>query len=253
MAEDNPVSRKMLVDMLEILGHPAESVASGQEVLDAMAKKRPELILLDCQMPEVDGYTVASTIRGWQNYKPQPVIVAVTAHASVENRNHCRAAGMDDYLTKPVRLEQLNSLLRHWLSSISDSPTEPSPPLRGPFTEPSPIDPEVWEMLRKQGEKDRTFLESYMKLFVADAESRLKILAEVLAHEQFDKLRSEAHALNAGCRQLGASGMVEICDQLQDLEDDVSVEQVAALFKRLSREFTRVCSFIETELAKKAS
>ena len=250
VAEDNPVSRKMLGDMLEILGHPAESVTSGQGVLDAMANKRPELILLDCQMPEVDGYTVASTIRHWHHYKPQPVIVAVTADASVENRNRCRAAGMDDYLSKPVRLEQLNCLLKHWISSRGDTQATPSPPPPCSFTEPSPIDPEVWEMLRNRGEKDHAFLESYMKLFVEDAESRLKILAEVLALQQFDKFRREVHALNAGCRQIGARGMVEICDQLQNPGNEVSVEQITALFKLLSEEFSGVRSFIDTELVR---
>jgi CheY-like chemotaxis protein len=253
VAEDNPVSRKMLVDMLEILGHPAESVASGQGVLDVMVKKRPELILLDCQMPQVDGYTVAATIRSWLNYQPQPMIVAVTADASVENRNRCLAAGMDDYLPKPVRLEQLNWLLKHRLSSTGGGPAAPSLPWQDLSAEPLPIDPKVWKVLRKRGEKNRTFLESYMKLFVEDAESRLKILAELLALARFDKFKREAHALNGGCRQIGASGMVEICNQLQNLGDDVSVERVTALFKRLSGEFARVRSFIDTELARSLS
>jgi signal transduction histidine kinase/CheY-like chemotaxis protein len=253
VAEDNPVSRKMLVDMLEILGHPAESVASGQEVLDAMGKKRPELILLDCQMPQVDGYTVAATIRSWHNYQPQPMIVAVTADASVENRNRCLAAGMDDYLPKPVRLEQLNWLLKHRLSSTGDDPEAPSLPWRNSSTESLPIDPEVWEELRKRGDKNRTFLKSYMNLFMEDTESRLRILAELLALARFDKFKREAHALNGGCRQIGASGMVEICNQLQNLGDDVSVERVTALFKRLSGEFARVRSFIDTELARSQS
>jgi two-component system sensor histidine kinase/response regulator len=253
VAEDNPVSRKMLVDMLEILGHPAQSVTSGQGVLDAMAKKRPELILLDCQMPQVDGYTVTTTIRSWHNYQPQPMIVAVTADASVENRNRCLAAGMDDYLTKPVRLEQLNWLLKHSLSSTGGGPAVPSLLQRGSSTDTLPIDPEVWEVLRTRGDKNRTFLKSYMKAFVQDAESRLKILAELLALARFDKFKREAHALNGGCRQIGASGMVEICNQLQNLGDGVSVERVTILFKRLCGEFARVRSFIDTELARSLS
>ena len=107
-------------------------------------------------------------------------------------------------------------------------------------------------MLRNRGEIDHAFLESYMKLFVEDAESRLKILAEVLELKQFDKFRREVHALNAGCRQIGARGMVEICDQLQNPGNEVSVEQVSALFKRLSGEFARVRAFIDTELARNA-
>jgi signal transduction histidine kinase/DNA-binding response OmpR family regulator/HPt (histidine-containing phosphotransfer) domain-containing protein len=253
VAEDNPVSRKMLVDMLEILGHPAQGVASGQEVLEAIAKQRLELILLDCQMPQVDGYTVAATIRSWHNYEPQPMIVAVTADASVENRNRCLAAGMDDFLTKPVRLEQLSWFLKHRLSSTGDGLAVLSLPRRGFSMESLPIDPEVWEMLQKRGDKNRTFLKSYMKSFVEDAESRLKILAELLALARFDKFKREAHALNGGCRQIGASGMVEICNQLQNLGDDVSVERVTALFKRLSGEFARVRSFIDTELARSLS
>lgn len=112
LAEDNPVNQKVALKMLERLGYRADVVMDGEEVLRAMAKSTYDLILMDVQMPKLDG--VETTTRICAEYRQRPYIVALTAHALQEERDRCIAVGMDDHLSKPVRLEDLHRVLTHY-------------------------------------------------------------------------------------------------------------------------------------------
>ena len=119
VAEDNPVSSTLLLDMLQTVGLRADSVADGRAALEAMEKRRYELVFLDCEMPEMDGYEVAAALRRQETGSIRTVVIAVTANASVDDEAFCRQAGMDDYLGKPVKMEQLVDALRRWMP-VSD-------------------------------------------------------------------------------------------------------------------------------------
>jgi two-component system sensor histidine kinase/response regulator len=111
VAEDNPVNRRVAVGQLKKLGYTAEVVSNGLAVLDALEHSHYDIILMDCQMPEMDGYEATRRIRARQDGFPHPFIVAMTAHAMQGDREKCLAAGMDDYVSKPVVLERLAAIL----------------------------------------------------------------------------------------------------------------------------------------------
>ncbi|MGY6213737.1 PAS domain S-box protein [Methylolobus aquaticus] len=117
LVEDNPVNRTMLLALLGRLGHRVDAVINGRECLEALAQRRYDVILMDCQMPELDGYQTTQIIRdpGSRVLDHAVPVIALTAHALPGDRERCLASGMDDYLTKPVRGEQLRLALSRWL------------------------------------------------------------------------------------------------------------------------------------------
>jgi len=114
VADDHPINRHLTLLQLRALGHTAEAVANGREALAALERGPYDLVLLDCQMPELDGYATATEIRRRQQGAAQRSwVIALTAHAGGD-RDRCLAAGMDDYLSKPLRLERLRATLQRY-------------------------------------------------------------------------------------------------------------------------------------------
>ncbi len=107
LVEDNPVNQRVAIRMLERMGHRVDLAANGRQALDALAAKTYDLVFTDIQMPEMDGYELAAAVRGHEPPGRRLPIVAMTAHALSEDRERCLAAGMDDYISKPVRSEDL--------------------------------------------------------------------------------------------------------------------------------------------------
>jgi CheY-like chemotaxis protein len=121
LAEDTPLNQMVGVRMLTKLGHRVDVVANGAEAVAAVARTSYEVVLMDCLMPDVDGYEATTRIRAAERAGRIP-IVALTANATLEDRQQCLAAGMDDFLSKPVRLSDLARVLARW-SAAGQVPT----------------------------------------------------------------------------------------------------------------------------------
>jgi PAS domain S-box-containing protein len=119
IAEDNTINQKLIVRILKILGQTADVTANGREALQAAVKKKYDLILMDVQMPEMDGMEATRRIRSEIQSENQPVIIAVTAHALEGDREKCLEAGMNDYLSKPVLIDEVRRMLQKWHEKIS--------------------------------------------------------------------------------------------------------------------------------------
>jgi two-component system, sensor histidine kinase and response regulator len=121
LAEDNLVNQKVACRILEKLDYRVDVAADGQAALTAWESGRYDLILMDCQMPIMDGYETTRKIRERESAGKHIPIIALTAHAMKGADNECRAAGMDDYLSKPIDREQLQQVLNGWLNDSGDA------------------------------------------------------------------------------------------------------------------------------------
>ena len=124
VADDNPVNRRVLILQLEKLGYSADSVEDGKQAVEAVQNTKYDLVLMDCQMPHLDGLQATRMIR--ETTQQGPVIVALTAHAQPQQRVDCEAAGMDDFLTKPVEMTRLGATLEKWRSHLETTAQEES-------------------------------------------------------------------------------------------------------------------------------
>jgi two-component system, sensor histidine kinase and response regulator len=119
VAEDNPINQKVALGLLKGLGLDADIAANGRQAVEMWAVAPYDLIFMDCQMPEMDGYAATAEIRRRESPGTHLPIVAITADAMEGNPERCRAAGMDAYISKPVRVEALSAVLRQWVPHAS--------------------------------------------------------------------------------------------------------------------------------------
>lgn len=207
VAEDNMVNQKVALRQLQKLGYSADAVANGLEVIRAMKRIPYDIILMDCQMPELDGYEATRRIRAEEKAKRAPwqhYIVAMTANALAGDREECIAAGMNDYITKPVRIDELDSALMRGLETITvQKERSASPPT---------IDPTVLDSLRElrmEGEPDP--LAELVDLFLSDTPARISRIEQAFATNNAHDLESAAHSLKGSASNLGAAALAKYC------------------------------------------
>ena len=232
IAEDNPVSSGLLHSMLQSQGYEAEVVDNGPAVLEKVAAADFDLLLLDCQMPGMDGDAVARQI----HHKPElygdpPVIVAVTADTTEHHRAQCIAAGMDEFVPKPIRLDTLQVNLPKWIALAAT---------RGTSGTESALTALRQNLVLKTGRDDDTFLNDYIGLFLQDTESRLGAIELALGDKDEKRLRREGHALKGSCLELGANRMARFCEELTTAAQGGNFDQAEMAAQKISREFARL-------------
>jgi two-component system sensor histidine kinase/response regulator len=243
IAEDNPINRKLLKSMLKSLDFDVDCVNDGPAVLTALETSAYDLILMDCQMPGMDGDEVTRVIRegGFRN-TGQPVVVAITADVSVDHREKCMQAGMDDFLAKPVRLDTLKSGLRRW-SLMANSRRRQQPD--GSKSLANSGDDIIGRLQNRAGIIDSRALDEFISLFIDDASGRIETMRHALAERDLNTLRRECHALKGACLEMGVTNLGNCCDALGKASRDNRVGDLPAEFERLAAEFQRVRPIFE--------
>ena len=252
VAEDNVINQMVTLGQLQKLGYCADLAVNGLEVLIALRKADYGIILMDCQMPEMDGYEATRRIRADQSLARQPRIIAVTAHAMAGDSAKCLAAGMDDYISKPVKLEDLGAKIARWESASGEGETAPGaamPPASPEPGLPPALDRERLETLKELDmEGDAGFLLSLLETFRHSARADIDAMREALARGAFEKLCDKAHSLKGSSRNIGAEGIGNICQEMEAAADARAKEDAAELLERLSAEFARAEEEIAREI-----
>jgi CheY-like chemotaxis protein/HPt (histidine-containing phosphotransfer) domain-containing protein len=242
VAEDNIVNQKVAVCQLEKLGYRADVVANGLEAVEAVARVRYALVLMDCQMPEMDGVEATAMIRtreGERASRRLPII-AMTANAMPGDREKCLEAGMDDYLSKPVKLEHLKAMLARWIPGQS-IPNEQQAPVSSEPRAPvhDCVDSAVLADLR-QLDASCSLLSTLITHFLEDVPTRLAALRDALQQGDAGALARVAHELNGSSGNLGVRKMRQLCVELQALGKAKDLTQAGALLAQLVNEFELV-------------
>jgi signal transduction histidine kinase/CheY-like chemotaxis protein/HPt (histidine-containing phosphotransfer) domain-containing protein len=253
IAEDNAINREVVVLQLQRANYKADTVTNGREALEALEKNSYDIVLMDCQMPEMDGYQATKEIRRREGEAKHTVIIAMTAYALPEDREACLAAGMDDYISKPIRQHELAAVLERWVEKKSPRSETDNSQKHLDGGETASIDASVIESLRKlQMEGEPDFLSSLIDLFFEDASDHLAIMHTAIAQTDARVLANKAHSLKSSCGNLGATKMTAICQSLEGIGRKGSVDGAAALMQELEEEFSLVRRALEAERRKSA-
>ena len=254
LAEDNPINQKVALRQLKKLGYSADPVRNGLEALAAAERHHYDIIFMDCQMPEMDGYETARRIRQREKemaargeQRPPAVIVAMTANVLAGDREDCLAAGMDDYLTKPVHLSQLSAVLGRVVQQIDGQGQSRVPAAGGERDSHLPPGLEFSGL-----EDDPEALQELIDLFLADTPRQISAIKEAVALDNSRQLKSAAHSLKGSARNLGAQRLADICAALEALGQNGQAAPASEQLAELEREFERVQAGLErkrTELS----
>jgi signal transduction histidine kinase/CheY-like chemotaxis protein len=232
IAEDNPVSSRLLQNMLHSEGFGADIVEDGPSVLEALQTRKYDLLLLDCQMPGMDGDLVTQNIREYpERYGNDPIIVAVTADTTERHREQCLAAGMDDFMSKPIRLESLRGGMARWVEMSA---------ARGNAENQEAFAHLRRNLVDRTGHSEKSFLSDYIGLFLDDTQARLDRMSQAFASGEADAVQREGHALKGACLELGADRMARFCEDLSVAANNDNLDEVAAVLEKLDREFDRL-------------
>jgi CheY-like chemotaxis protein/HPt (histidine-containing phosphotransfer) domain-containing protein len=218
--------------MLYKLGYNYDIANNGLEAVAAVRARTYDAVLMDCQMPEMDGYQATTAIRGHEGDGRRTPIIAMTAHAMAGDREACLAVGMDDYLTKPVRMESIQGVLDRWVNGTL--------PLTE--TDADPLDRSQIDMLRGLDDGDGHVLAEIVGQYLAQTGDERGVLGRAVAEGDPEALRRAAHASKGASANIGASQLSTICGELEAQGRFGQLEGADQLLARFDLEFARVCA-----------
>ncbi|MDN5697317.1 MAG: response regulator, partial [Rubrobacter sp.] len=265
LAEDNPVNQRVALRMLEKLGYSIDVAENGLKALEAIAKSHYDAVLMDCQMPEMDGYRATEELRRREQNEglERLPVIALTANALRGDRERALEAGMDDYLTKPVKPAEIGAMLENWTTRMEAPPdTTVLPEAReSSFTsaketprrsengaEADPVlDSEVISGLRELKEAGGPgIIAEIIGMFVEDAQARLESLREALSSGEPEALEHAAHALKGASGNVGARRVSRVAAELQEMGASGDLSDAPAKVEALQGELERARPELES-------
>ncbi|HVP48480.1 MAG TPA: response regulator [Bryobacteraceae bacterium] len=242
LAEDNAVNQKVSQRILEKLGYYVDTVFNGAEAVEKLQRGLYDAVLMDCQMPEMDGYAATREIRRLEGAEEHTIIIAMTASAMTGDREKCLAAGMDDYVTKPVRSEELQQVLQRNLKKTAEDrmtvPSETAVRLAGGT--------ELAVRLRElESEIGPGAMEELIHDFLADTSRTLEILEDAVRHSDAKSALRVIHSLLDSSANLGAVQLVEVCSHLEAAMPRSSTEGCAQLLSQLMDTYQSVVNELD--------
>jgi TMAO reductase system sensor TorS len=248
LVEDNAVNREVAVGMLESLGCAAISVENGRLAIEAADTAAYDAVLMDCQMPVMDGLTATAQIRRreQQSGTARVPIIALTANAMEGDRERCLAAGMDDFLSKPFTQQQLATLLRRWLALRALPETERRDLSRVPL-----IDASVLRNIAALAKP--TLLNSMIDLYLRHSPDLIQAIETAAANMQADELSQAVHTLKSSTSNLGGTRLAMVAKECEVLAREGGVAQAGQIVPRIRKEYQEFCAALMRERSSNAA
>jgi CheY-like chemotaxis protein len=267
LAEDHLVNQKVALQMLERIGHQTDIATNGLEAIALIQQKTYDVVLMDVQMPEMNGLEAAQKIReasssGQLAYRPR--IIAMTANAMSGDREACLAAGMDDYISKPIRMIELNQALsvcqpldpnQQTIQTTHQDPSPPCPPTFISISEPpqeaqqdshnseSLLDANILNSLR-----EIDALEEVIEIYLTESPKLLQKMTEAIEQGDPAKLRDAAHSLKSTSGAIGANTLAQLNQTLEQMTRAGNTAEAPALIAKIETEYRLVKAALEQEI-----
>jgi CheY-like chemotaxis protein len=257
LCDDNVVNQKVAARLLKQMGYRADTAANGLEALEALDRQPYDLIFMDVMMPEMGGFEATRIIRERQNqqsqfpnYKSSIVIVAMTASAMQGDREKCLAAGMDDYLAKPVRLEDVRMIVERWAPAAGKTEATATGTHVTPAATPPPEDaPVEMERLLDFTNGDPDSLRELVTLYLDQTATQVEQIAAAVQAGAPGEVRRVAHSCAGASATCGMRRMVPLLRELERQGYEEKLTNAAELSRQVGGEFQRIRSFLEAHLA----
>lgn len=232
LVEDTAINRKVVLNQLKMLGYRADVAGNGQEALDILATKHYDIVFMDCQMPVLDGYSATQQLRQREGSDRHTIAIAMTANAMSGDREKCLAAGMDDYLSKPVDMTTLAAMLEKWSGPSQSSPlsvnsngSEPADSQESTVslenaksTTPGiSTDNLLFDRSRLEqiSSGDKELEQELLQIFVEDIQDYLQELKQGLSANDVVKVGRQAHTIKGASGNVGVTSMQEVAAELE--------------------------------------
>jgi CheY-like chemotaxis protein/HPt (histidine-containing phosphotransfer) domain-containing protein len=242
VVEDNDVNQILAVSMLKRRGYRSEVAGDGRQALLMLDQQTYAAVLMDCQMPELNGYDTTRELRLREDGEASTPVIAMTANALRGDREKCLASGMDDYLPKPLSPDELDRLLQRWAPKASTTP-DAGPAPQHPAS-PSPLDPAGIEtFLRESGAAAATVVD----VFARQTPGLIAQMRAAIEAADAATLREKAHRLKGSCLALAATQMSEGCKNLESRAREGTTDGTTALVNQIETDFTATLAALAAE------
>jgi len=239
LVEDNELNQRLAIGLLTKQGHRVEVAGDGQEGVEKFSRRKFDAVLMDVQMPKLDGLDATKQIREFEkrHHRAATPIIAMTARAMKADRERCLAAGMDDYVSKPIRFQRLEQALQNAAAGVPVKPLE---------TPASPSDPEKhlidWQAALNTTLGDQQLLAELAQVYISSYPSMLAEIRRAIANSDAADLQRTAHALKGALRHLGAEATAQLAWQLEQLGEQGTVAAADALLQPLTEQCQQCAS-----------
>ncbi len=248
VAEDSPINQKVARHHLQRLGQRADYAANGIEAVEALRKQPYDVVLMDCQMPEMDGYEATAEIRKFEGAKRHAWIVAMTAHAMAGDREKCLAAGMDDYVAKPISVPALRDALERFERRDAGRSTQglEDALVASGRRETAVAPPVNMSRFSEWANNEPQFIRELADLFVEQTTLQLELLHRAVDDGSTAAVEQIAHRCKGSSATCGADLLAGMFRELESAAHEGHIEDAGPRMRHIDREFARTRDFLET-------
>jgi len=250
LVEDNLINQQVALGILQIQGYSVTVVNNGREALDAYAQGAFDLILMDCHMPEMDGFEATREIRGRERSSigKRVPIIALTANAMAQDREECLSTGMDDHLSKPFSMQTMQDMLDRWMPQAASTKSAAAAELaaRSPAKAAAALDRRVLDQLSTLLKPER--LARAINFYLVESPKLIQKLKQAASANDAPEIVRSAHSLKSSSANLGASVLSRYCEDIEASARRADAEEACKLFAKIETEYGCVQTALTAEL-----